>query len=103
MPITRREPLMCPEPPGRPADMTFESLAERLREGPFRTLLTLHVRAGTLAPVATIDDLERLEKLVELAQLARMARAQLERLHARASEPDRPSGGRERQAAVTRG
>jgi hypothetical protein len=58
--------------------MTFDSLAERLRDGPLRTLLTLHVRAGVLAPVAAIDDLERIEKLVELAQIARMAAAQLD-------------------------
>ncbi len=58
--------------------MTFESLAERLRDGPLRSLLTLHVRAGVLAPVAAIDDLERIEKLVELAQIARLAAAQLD-------------------------
>jgi hypothetical protein len=58
--------------------MTFESLTERLCEGPLRTLLALHVRAGMLAPVAAIDDLERLEKLAELAQIARLAAAQLD-------------------------
>ncbi len=78
MPVTRREPPVSHEPTGRPADMSFQSLAERLRDGPLRTLLTLHVRAGLLAPVAAIDDLERLEKLVELAQIARMAAAQLD-------------------------
>ena len=57
--------------------MIFESLAERLLGGPFRTLLTLHVRAGTLTNVAKGSDVERLQKLVELSQLARMARAQL--------------------------
>lgn len=58
--------------------MTFESLAERLRDGPLRTLLTLHVRSGLLAPIAAIDDLERIERLVELAQIARLAAAQLD-------------------------
>jgi hypothetical protein len=56
--------------------MTFESLAERLREGPLRTMLTLHVRAGVLAADAGADDRQRLEKLVELAQLAHMAMTQ---------------------------
>lgn len=78
MPVTRREPSVSHEPIARPADLTFESLAERLRDGPLRTLLTLHVRAGILAPIAAIDDLERIEKLVELAQIARMAAAQLD-------------------------
>ena len=58
--------------------MTFESLAERLRDGPLRTLLTLHVRAGTSAPIAAEGDLERIEKLAELAQIARLASAQLD-------------------------
>jgi len=69
---------MSSEIPGLPADMTPESLAERLREGPLRTLLTLHVRAGTSAPIAAEGDLERIEKLVELAQIARLASAQLD-------------------------
>ena len=68
------------EPTDRPADMTFESLAERLRDGPLRTLLTLQVRAGMLAPVAAVQDLQRIEKLVELAQIARLAAAQLDDL-----------------------
>ena len=34
---------------------TSESLAERLREGPLRTLLTLHVRAGTLVALPETD------------------------------------------------
>jgi hypothetical protein len=58
--------------------MTFESLTERLRDGPLRTLLTLQTRAGKLAPIAAMDDLERLEKLVDLAQIARLAAAQLD-------------------------
>jgi hypothetical protein len=53
-------------------------LSERLRDGPLRTLLTLHGRAGTLAPVAAVDDLERIEGLVELVQIARLAAAQLD-------------------------
>jgi hypothetical protein len=77
MSVIRPDQFVRPEPPGRPAAMTFASLAERLLEGPFRTLLTLHARAGTLATVAEDGDLERLQKLVELAQLARMATAQL--------------------------
>jgi hypothetical protein len=56
--------------------MTFDSLAERLREGPLRTLLTLHVRAGMLAGDDETGDRERIEKLVELVQLARVAMAQ---------------------------
>jgi hypothetical protein len=69
---------MSQEPTGRPAATTFESLAERLRDGPLRTLLTLHVRAGTSAPIAAEGDLERIEKLVELVQIARLASAQLD-------------------------
>lgn len=57
--------------------MTFESLAERVREGPLRTLLTLHVRAGVLAGDAEADERYRLEKLVELVQLARTGTSQL--------------------------
>ena len=57
------------------ASLTFESLAERLREGPFRTLLTLHVKAGMLAGDCEGDE-DRIEKLVELVQLARVAMAQ---------------------------
>ncbi len=77
MRITRRDPSVLQEPTGHPADMTFESLAERLRDGPLRTLLTLHVRTGVVTPVAAIDDLERIERLAELAQIARLAAAQL--------------------------
>jgi len=80
MPITRRESPLSQEPTGRPAGMTFELLAERLRDGPLRTLLTLHVRTGVATPVAAIDDLERIERLVELAQIARLAAAQLDDL-----------------------
>jgi hypothetical protein len=67
---------MTSETPGPRDAMTFESLAERLREGPLRTLLSLHVRAGLLADVAEADDRQRLEKLIELVQLARSAMAQ---------------------------
>jgi hypothetical protein len=69
---------MSSEIPGLPVDMTPESLAERLREGPLRTMLTLHVRAGTLATLPEKDSAQRLEKLVELAQLAHMAMAQFQ-------------------------
>ena len=69
---------MSPEPRDRSATSSFESLSERLRDGPLRTLLTLHGRAGTLAPVAAVGDLERIEGLVELAQIARLAAAQLD-------------------------
>jgi hypothetical protein len=69
---------MSSEIPGLPADMTPESLAERLREGPLRTLLTLHVRAGTLVGLPDNDAAQRLQKLVELMQLARMAMAQFQ-------------------------
>lgn len=58
------------------AALTFDSLAERLRDGPFRTLLTLHVKSGMLAGDAGADERERIEKLVELVQLARVAMAQ---------------------------
>lgn len=60
----------------QPASLTFESLAERLREGPFRTLLSLHVKAGMLANDAESGEQDRIEKLVELVQLARVAMAQ---------------------------
>lgn len=60
----------------RSAASTFESLAERLREGPFRTLLTLHVKAGMLAGDAETDERDRIEKLIELVQLSRVAMAQ---------------------------
>jgi hypothetical protein len=63
--------------PSPPAPTTFSSLAERLLEGPFRTLVSLHVRASTLAATTENGDLARLEKLVELRQLARMTTAQL--------------------------
>jgi hypothetical protein len=76
MAITRLEIPLSPEIAGRPGATTFASLAELLRDGPLRTLLTLHVRAGLLAGSET-DDAQRLEKLVELAQLSRMATAQL--------------------------
>ena len=68
---------MRPDLPSTPVTMTFSSLAERLLEGPFRTLLSLHVRACSLAATTEDGDLKRLEKLVELSQLARMATAQL--------------------------
>lgn len=54
--------------------VTAETLADRLREGPLRTLLTLQVRAGMLA--ADADEDRRLEKLTELVQLAHVAMAQ---------------------------
>ena len=57
-----------------PMTTTLESLAERLREGPFRTIFTLHVRMCAAARAA---DPAELEKLVELLQLARMGSAQL--------------------------
>jgi len=60
---------MPPPPP-----VTAEALADRLREGPLRTLLTLQVRAGMLA--ADADDDGRLEKLIELVQLAHVAMSQ---------------------------
>jgi hypothetical protein len=52
--------------------MTIESLPARLRDGPLRTMLTLQIKAGTLAAVAQ-NDRQRLEKLVELLQLVQMA------------------------------
>lgn len=52
--------------------MTLESLPARLRDGPLRTMLTLQIKAGTLAAVAQ-NDRQRLERLVELLQLAQMA------------------------------
>ena len=55
-----------------PPAMTLESLPARLRDGPLRTMLTLQIKAGTLAAVAQ-NDRQRLEKLVELLQLAQMA------------------------------
>lgn len=67
-------PQEIPTPP--PVAMTFESLSERLREGPLRTLLTVHVRAGMLAGDTDTDHAERLDKLIELVQLARVAMAQ---------------------------
>jgi hypothetical protein len=76
MSATRSDPSVSSETLGHAAGTTFESLAERLREGPLRTLLTLHVRAGVLAVDADADDRQRLEKLVELVQLAQMAMAQ---------------------------
>lgn len=54
--------------------VTAESLADRLREGPLRTLLTLQVRAGMLA--ADADEDRRLEKLTELVKLAHVAMTQ---------------------------
>ena len=57
---------------GPPSAMTLESLPARLRDGPLRTMLTLQIKAGTLAAVAQ-NDRQRLEKLVELLQLAQMA------------------------------
>jgi hypothetical protein len=62
---------------GPPPDMTIESLAARLRDGPLRTMLTLQIRAGTLVAVVE-NDRQRLEKLVELLQLARMAATQFQ-------------------------
>ena len=59
MQVTPRELPMSQEPTGGPATPTFNALAERLGDGPLRTLVTLHVRAGTLAPVAAVDDLEQ--------------------------------------------
>jgi hypothetical protein len=62
---------------GPPQPMTIESLAGRLRDGPLRTLLTLQIKAGTLAAV-TENDRQRLEKLVELLQVAQMAAKELQ-------------------------
>jgi hypothetical protein len=78
MQLTQYELPMSQEPTSGFATMTFDALAERLSDGPLRTLLRMHVRAGTLAPVAAVDDLGRIEKLVELAQIARLAAAQLD-------------------------
>jgi len=75
MSVTRSETPLSPEIPGRRGSTTFQSLTEHLRDGPLRTLLTLHVRAGVVA-ASEHDDGQRLEKLVELAQLSRMATAQ---------------------------
>jgi hypothetical protein len=63
-------------PSTQPVAKTLDSLAERLRDGPLRTLLTLHVRAGMLAGDPESDDAQRLEKLVELVELARVAMGQ---------------------------
>ena len=58
----------------QPTAVTAETLADHLREGPLRTLLTLQVRAGMLA--ADADDERRLEKLMELVKLAHVAMTQ---------------------------
>jgi hypothetical protein len=63
-------------PNTRPVATTVDALAERLRDGPLRTLLTLHVRAGMLAGETDSDSGQRLEKLVELVELTRVAMAQ---------------------------
>jgi hypothetical protein len=63
-------------PTPRPASIALQSLADRLREGPLRTLLTLQVRAGMLA--ADTDDDRRIEKLVELVELAQEAMGQFQ-------------------------
>jgi hypothetical protein len=63
-------------PTPRPASIALESLADQLREGPLRTLLTLQVRAGMLAE--DTDDDRRLEKLVELVELAQEAMSQFQ-------------------------
>jgi len=76
MTVTTLKPALRSEPNPRAAT-TFSSLAERLLEGPFRTLVSLHVRASTLAATTEDGDLARLEKLVELRQLARMTTAQM--------------------------
>jgi hypothetical protein len=67
-------PLNEQTPMPRLTAVTAERLADRLREGPLRTLLTLQVRAGMLA--ADADDDRRLEKLIELVQLAHVAMTQ---------------------------
>jgi hypothetical protein len=54
--------------------VTAETLADRLREGPLRTLLTLQVRVGMLA--ADADDDRRIEKLAELVKLTHVAMTQ---------------------------
>ena len=63
-------------PTPRPASIALQSLADQLREGPLRTLLTLQVRTGMLA--ADTDDDRRLEKLVELVDLAHEAMRQFQ-------------------------
>jgi hypothetical protein len=63
-------------PTPRPASIALESLADQLREGPLRTLLTLQVRAGMLA--GDSDDDRRLEKLIELVELAQEAMGQFQ-------------------------
>ena len=77
MTVTTLKPAMRSELPSPPVAMTFSSLAERLLEGPFRTLVSLHVRASTLAATTEDGDLARREKLAELRQRARMAKAQM--------------------------
>src|SRR5262245_26998288 len=67
-------PLNEQPPMPRLTAVTAEGLADRLREGPLRTLLTLQVRAGMLA--ADPDEDRRLEKLIELVQLAHVAMTQ---------------------------
>jgi len=69
---------MSPETSRRPDSPTSDWLAERLREGPLRTLLSLHVRAGMLGALPEAEGDERLQKLAELLQLARMAMAQFQ-------------------------
>jgi hypothetical protein len=63
-------------PTPRPTSIALQSLADQLREGPLRTLLTLQVRTGMLA--ADTDDDRRLEKLVELVELAQEAMGQFQ-------------------------
>ena len=77
MSITPFEPLVRSELHGSSIATTFSSLAERLLEGPFKTLVSLHVRASTLAATTEGGELARLTKLVELGQLTRMATVQL--------------------------
>lgn len=67
-------PLNEQTPMSQPTAVSVETLADRLREGPLRTLLTLQVRAGMLA--ADADDDRRLEKLIELVKLAHVAMTQ---------------------------
>jgi phage shock protein A len=68
---------MTSETHARPADsLELASLAERLRDGPFRTLLALHLEVGMLAGNAAADDCERVQKLTELIELARAALGQ---------------------------
>jgi len=68
MPLNEQTPMPHVTP------VTAETLADHLREGPLRTLLTLQVRAGMLA--ADADDDRRLEKLMELVKLAHVAMTQ---------------------------